>query len=593
LGDNEDTVFKALGVSALAGLLLSLSGYDDLARISYYAGIGILAYASLRELLERNISVELLMFIVGVILAYHKVVFEGLVIYALYSIAEVLEAQVNRLALRRIESARRLIPRMVKVERSNKTLEVRAEEVKAGDKIIVRRGEVVPVDGILLDRGIFDTSMITGEPVPRTLDKGSYVESGYINMGDPVRVKALKTPENSTLQILVTRAITLLENKGRIQRLIESLAPYMIVAVLGVFTLTYFYAEERAVSVLLAGCPSAFIITSAASTSYTISVLAGKSIVVRGGAALESGSKVRVVVIDKTGTISMGLPRPVKVVPPPGFSLEEFKSIIAAVAGVSLHPVSKAIASTWKSDVTVSSAKEYPGKGVEAIINGYQVLLGSREFIAERNGSIDVSVACSETSLTAYASINGSIGYICLDEVIDEGSIRAVSELKSLVDRVILASGDSRARVESMASRLGIKEYYYGMKPGDKARLVERLRMECSCRVSMIGDGVNDLEALAASDFGVAIGNIDAVSNVADAVLVRGFKDSPLLYGKTRSYVRGLIIGFMVATVIKTITIVFGLAGTIPLWMVALIGDDGSTLLASLASILVINRMSR
>ncbi|MEB3778991.1 MAG: cadmium-translocating P-type ATPase [Desulfurococcales archaeon] len=589
---DEELIFRALGVTSVAGLIAGLAGYDDIARIGYYAGIGVLAYASIKELLERKVTVELLMFIVGVILAYHNVILEGLVIYILYSIAEVLEAQISRLALRKLESAKKLIPRRVRVERDGTAVEVKAEDVKAGDKIIVRRGEVVPVDGILLGKGIFDTSMITGEAVPRTLDKGSYVESGYINVGDPVIVKALKPPGQSTLQILVTRAVELLENKGRIQRLIESLAPYMIVAVLGVFALTYLYAEEKAVAVLLAGCPSAFIITSAASTSYTISILAGKGVIVRGGAALEAGSKVRVIVIDKTGTVSMGLPRPVKAVPPPGFSVEEFKSIVAAVAGVSLHPVSKAIASTWKSGITVRSAREYPGRGVEAEINGYHVLLGSREFIAEKNGSVAVTSDCGDASLVAYASVNGSTGYICLEEMVDEESIAAVSKLKSLGYKLVLASGDSRVRVERMASKIGIEEYYYEMKPEDKAKLVDRLRRECNCRVSMIGDGVNDLEALATSDFGVAIGNIDAVSNVADAVLARGFKDSPLLYGKTRSYMKGLLIGFVIAAIVKIVTIVFGLTGAIPLWLVALIGDDGSTLLASIASILTVKALS-
>jgi len=296
------------------------------------------------------------MAIVGYILVFHGVVFEGLIIYVLYSIAETMEVQVKKLALRKIEKAKKLIPRRVRVFREDGYVEVDASEVVQGDRILVRRGEVVPVDGVLLGRGVFDTSLITGESVPMEFGEGEQVESGYINVGDPIEVRAVKSPAESTLQQLILRATELLENKGRVQRLIERLSPYMIITVLGIFALTYLFAQERAVAVLLAGCPSALIIDSAATTSYTVSLLAGRGVVVRGGAALESGSKVGRVVIDKTGTLTMGIPRPVRVIPPDGMDPELFKAHVSAVATASLHPISRAIATSWQDSLVAEDA---------------------------------------------------------------------------------------------------------------------------------------------------------------------------------------------------------------------------------------------
>ncbi len=584
----EGRIFIGLGVASIAGVALYLLGYEWIATILYLLGISLLTIVALYELIhDRHLTVELLMAIVGIILILHGVVFEGLIIYVLYAIAETMEVQVKKLALRRIEKAKSLIPRKVTLLRNGSSIEASLEEVRVGDKILVRRGEVVPVDGVLLGEGVFDTSMVTGESLPTRLDKGEAVESGYINVGDPVVVVAVKPPSESTLQVLVDNAMKLLENKSRVQRLIERLSPYMIVSVLAVFAVTYIFAQEKAVAVLLAGCPSAYIIDSAATTSYVIGLLAGRGVVVRGGAALETASKVGAVVIDKTGTLTMGIPKPLHVHLEDGDE-EAFKKYVSSAASTSLHPVSKALARNWEGGYEIEAAKEYPGRGLEASVSGRKVYIGSREFIEAKAGKPSVE-GCGDADMVVYAAVDGSKGAICLAENVDEDVSQALRELERDGLKLFIASGDRVERVEKVAERLGIRNYLGGLKPRDKTELVERLREETGNPVSMVGDGVNDLEALASSDFGVAIGNIDAVSSVSDAVLLHGFKDMPVLLKKARAYKTALIAGFIVATVIKTATIVLGLTGAIPLWMVALLGDDGSTLLSTLTSILVIH----
>ncbi|MEB3787684.1 MAG: cadmium-translocating P-type ATPase [Desulfurococcales archaeon] len=577
-------VFAVLELLSLTGLLLWFLDYTTYAAYMLWAGVALLLVVAARETLEeRRPSIELLMMIVGLVLAYHDIVFEGLIIYALYGIAEVLEVLVERLAVRRLDSLQKLIPRRVTVVDGSNLRTISLDELKTGMVVLVRRGEVVPADGVLLDDGTFDRSLVTGESEPVRLRKGSFIESGSVNLGDPVKVKIMKDPSESTLQVLVNRAIHLLEEKGHIQRLIDRLAPYMIIGVLGTFVPLYLITgPERAVVILLAGCPSAFIITGSAATSFTIASLAKNGIVARGGRALENASRIHAVILDKTGTITIGRLRPVAV---KGISSVdgEAMGLIAAVASASLHPLSRAIASAWRPQGSLEYVKEYPGQGVEAVVSGHRVALGSRGFIESKLGTSVDGLSCGD-AITVYAAIDGSPLAVCIEEEIDDSAIEAVRELKRMGMHVVIASGDRPEKVEAIARKLGIDEYYGGLTPDDKLELVRKVRSKHG-PVSMIGDGLNDLEALAASDLGVAVGNIDAVANVADVVLTRGITQAPTVYSTGRGYMRSLKLGFLSAASVKAAVIVLGMMELMPLWMVALLGDDGSTILGVVTSI--------
>ncbi len=582
-------VFAGLEAISLAGIALWMLGYTIHATYMLWAGVVLLLAAAARETLEtRRPSVEFLMMVVGLILAYHDIVLEGLLIYALYGLAEVIEVLVEKLAVRRLDSLQKMIPRRVTVVDGLNLRIVDSDTLRPGMIVIVRKGEVVPADGILLDDGLFDRSLVTGESEPVRLNKGSFVESGSVNMGDPVRVKAVKAPDESTLQSLVSRAVSLLEEKGQVQRLIDRLSPYMIAGILGVFIPLYLVTgPERAVVILLAGCPSAFIITSSAATSYTVASLARLGIIARGGRALERASGIRAVILDKTGTITIGRLRPIRIV-----GLQdvdgEIRGLLAAVASASLHPLSRAIASSWEPQGVLEQVREYPGQGVEAMVSGRRVLLGSRGFVESRLGVGVDGLSCG-VGITVYAAVDGVPLAVCVEEDIDENAVEAVRELKRMGLHVVIASGDRSEKVEAIARRLGVDEYYSGLTPDDKLRIVNTMRSKYG-PVSMIGDGLNDLEALAASDLGVAVGNIDAVVNVADAVLTRGVNQAPILYRAGRSYMNSLKAGFVAAAVVKVAVIALGLSGFMPLWMVALLGDDGSTILGVASSIGVLLR---
>ena len=575
-------------ILAIIGLATYIAGYDGIGIIMLSMIVLILMSLGLFMFVrEHRLNVDLLMTVVGLVLIYHRIVFEGLIIYVLYGFAEVLEEWITRFAARSLEKAQRLIPRRVYVEYSSGVREVDVDRVRPGDIIVVRRGEVVPVDGILLSNGVFDTSMVTGESLPVELPSGSIVESGYINIGGITRVKASKSPSESTLQVIVSKSLELLEVKGRTQRIIDRITPILIGFIVLVFTPAYLLlGPERSIPILLAGCPSAYIVTSASSTAYTIGLLARRRVIAKGGRALEAAANACTLVIDKTGTVTLGHPKPYHVKAPPGYNVELVKKLISATASISLHPVSRAIVASWGVNGGIEWGREIPGLGVESRVNGYTILLGSRSLLESRDINPPEPLECSADDIVVYYSINNTPGYICLSEELDEESIHAIGLLKSMGYRIVLASGDRSDRVRSIAMRLGIDDYYHSMKPKDKTRLVMDLKDRCG--VAMIGDGINDIEAMAASDLGVAVGNIDAVNAVADAVLLRGVGSIIDLFRSSRTYVRGLLLGFLIASIIKLSVITLGLFGSIPLWMAALFGDDGSTIISSTLSIFMI-----
>ncbi len=557
-----------LGVAAAGYLLLGLATLL-LARFGY-------------KLARRVFTVDLLMAIVGFVGFFHGIVFEASIVYILYAIAELSEAYVERLARRRISMLEKLLPERVLVSRGGAVEEVELSAVRPGDVVVVRPGEVVPVDGAALDRGVVDTRLVTGEHEKRAVEPGDSVESGYINAGSsPLRVRALKPAAQSLLAVLVRTAEEVLERKTRVQRLLERIAPHYTAVVLALFAALFIaVGPYKSLAVLLAGCPSAFIVVSSFTTVYSVSRLAGRSILVKGGPVLEALSRCRVVVLDKTGTLTLGELRVTRVVPH-GIDSETLLALACTAAKASRHPASRALAAYCRS--APQQAREVPGRGVVARVNGREVVIGSRSFVASAVGR-EPPASCGEGKEVHVAIDGRYAGAICMEEVMVEGVRAVVDELRRMGLKIVISSGDKRDAVSSVAAKLGVSEYYYEMKPHEKLELVRRLRERYRSPVAMVGDGVNDVEALAEADVGIAVGSIDVVAEVADAVLTNGVQDLPVLMRTSRRFASALVASFAVAAAVKVVAIAGGLAGAMPLWLVAALGDDGSTMLGVLAS---------
>jgi Cd2+/Zn2+-exporting ATPase len=576
-------LWYSLVIGGASIALLSKLGYATAGEVLLAAISTLLLARFAYIILHRGFSVDLLMSIAGFVLLKHGLVLEGGIIMTLYGIAELSEEYAERYALRKLEGLRKLLPRRAVVEKNRRLVEVDIDEVKPGDVVMVRKGEAAPVDLKLLSPGVFDLSHVTGEPDPVEMPAGAIVPSGAVNLGDPVKGVATKPPRDSFMQKIVAEALEAVERKASVQRLLERMAPYLTLLVLAAFAVAHIkFGGVRAVSILLAGCPSAFIVASGYSTAMSIALLAGMGVVVKGGQVLESAGRVRVVVLDKTGTVTTARSRVAMVKPPPGVEEGRFLSLASSLASASLHPLSRSLASTASGRLPVSSVREAPGVGVQGVVDGVEVFIGRVDGEVPR---------CPEGLKALHVKVNGGVGVICLEEVVDPSAPRAIRELKSMGLRVVLASGDSRERVEKVANALGVDEFHAALKPEDKARLVEEYRGRYG-PVLFAGDGLNDLVAIAKADVGVAVGNIEAAADAADAVSPGGALGVSRLLRASRLYSRALAYSFALAAGIKLVAAGGGLAGLLDPVIVALIGDDGSTMAAVAAATLIVTRLN-
>lgn len=560
-------------------ILLALSSLGAVASLYIGAvGIGLLAIAVylmakfVIDLIKGKFSVDLLMGAAALITWYLGAYFEGFLIISLYSLSEIIEFVAEKRALRALTSLSDLIPDEVVVIR-DELRSIRPEEVKIGDVLLVRRGEAVVVDGVLIDDvGAFDTSIMTGEQEPVTLVKGQKVLSGYINVGDPVKVKAVSSFRESSLRLLVTEAEEALKRKSRLLKFLERITPPYTVFLLGSYAVaSLIIGPYHALPLILAGCPSAFILTSATMTAVSIARLARRGIVVRGGIALERASKVKAIILDKTGTVTTGKLKVSYVKTFNGFKADELLKLAGGAGKGSIHPVSVALSAL--SDLMPESVKEVVGMGVEAVVNGRLVKIGKEEFVGFKGFD------CGDL-IPVHVSVDGKpAGTVCLKEEVGDDVTRLINELKKFGHKVILASGDREEKVSAIAKELGISEYYSGIKPQDKAELVRRVRKAYG-EVAVIGDGINDTVALAEADLGVAVGRLSLTAGFADAVLLPGLRAFLELLNEAVKYRRAIMTGFITAALIKVTAIYLGMIGVLPMAAVVALGDDGSTLIS-------------
>ncbi|MCE4625871.1 MAG: cadmium-translocating P-type ATPase [Desulfurococcales archaeon] len=567
--------FIALGVVSLLGIAFELAGLESVAEVALLVATLILSSRFVVELVsESKFTVDLLMAFVGAVSLYYGFALEGLIVLALYSVAEVLEERVERLAERSISSAVKLLPKKALVVRDREAVEVDVESIEPGDVVIVRVGEAVPADGLSLSGGLVDMSVVTGESIPVRVRPGTPLPSGSVVIEGPVRVRVSRRPSDSFVQRLVREAVESMERRPRVTRLLEKYTPHMTVAVLSLFAMAHLMVgPERALSIVLAGCPSAFIIGSSFEASYLIARAARRGALIRGGEALERGKSIKAVVLDKTGTLT----RP-KIILNGSQREREILRLAAAVAVNSRHPIARAIAMAYPDPgLAVEQVREVKGRGIEAVVQGRRVWIGQ--------GSLP---AC-EKSVKVQVEGLGAAEF-CVQDEVDPASHSLIQYFRRRGFRVIMASGDRREAVETVARSLGVDEFYYEMKPQDKAGLVEKIRRE-SGPTAFVGDGVNDAVAMARSDFSIAVGDLSLTRAVADAVAPGGASQVLLIFSSTEGYWKGLLTAFATAALIKAVIASLGLIGLLPLPLVALLGDDGSTIAAVAAGAILSSKV--
>lgn len=492
-------------------------------------------------------------------------------------------------------------PQYANLKLNGETRRVRPEEVEVGQAIVIKPGERVPLDGEVVDGVSFvDTSALTGEAVPRKVEKGEPILAGMINGHGLLTVRVTRPFEESS----VARILELVENaatrKAPTEQFITAFSRYYTPAVvLGALALavipplvlpeaafsTWIY---RALVLLVISCPCALVVSIPLGYFGGIGSASRRGILVKGASFLDALPALHTVVFDKTGTLTRGVFRVSRVVPYNGFTPEELLYTAAAAELYSNHPIAQSIREAWGSEISPDQVKDYheiPGHGIRAVVKGRQVLAGNDRLL-HREGI--VHEVCSVEGTGVHVVIDGTFaGYIVIADEVKPDAGEAVARLKELgVKRIVMLTGDEEAVARRVARDLGIDAYFAELLPEDKVAKVEELEASLPDRrrqkLAFVGDGINDAPVITRADVGVAMGGLgsDAAIEAADVVLM---EDAPSRLADAIEIARytGLIVrqNVVLALSIKAFFLILGVLGVATIWE-AVFADVGVALAA-------------
>lgn len=444
------------------------------------------------------------------------------------------------------EAVRRLMdlqPRLAHVVRDKQEIEIPVEQIKVDDIFIVRPGEKVPVDGILVEgHSSVDQSMITGESIPVEKNPGDEVIGATINKTGVLKARATKVGQDTTLAQIVKLVEEAQIGRAPIQKLADRVAAYFVPTVitiaLGSALAWYFigniglqFSLLAFVSVTVIACPCALGIATPAALLVGTSKGAQNGILIKGGDHLEIAHKVTTIIFDKTGTLTMGRPSVTNVVPYGKYDADTVLMFAASVEKGSEHPLAEAIENEATSRslqlLDLSEFEEIPGKGVKARIRDRDILLGNRKLMSEMAvdfTKIEVTIKKLEEDgkTVMFLAVDGVLaGVIGAADTLKEYAKDAVAELKKMNIEIIMLTGDNERTAKAIAKRLGVERIFAEVLPQQKEAVIENLQNEGKV-VAMVGDGINDAPALAKADIGIAIGSgTDVAKETGGIVLVK------------------------------------------------------------------------
>jgi len=522
---------------------------------------------------------------------------EGVAVMLFYVVGEFFQDIAVDRSRRSIKALLALKAEHANLLRNGKVVRVKPEELKVGDTILVKPGEKVPVDGVVIEgESTVDTSALTGESVPRTVREGEEILSGMVNLSGVLRVRVTRGLGDST----VSRILELVENasarKAKTERFITRFARYYTPAVVGIAALiatvpplitgdpfsTWVY---RALVLLVISCPCALVLSIPLGYFGGIGKAAREGILVKGSNYLDALKDASIVAFDKTGTLTKGVFKVTKVETRNGFSEEEIIRFAALAEAHSNHPIARAIREAYGKEINEAETVEYEeiaGHGVRARIDGIEVMVGNDRLLHRFNIEHDT---CRVRGTVAHVVIGGKYaGYIIISDEIKDDAPKAVKELKRLgVKKVVMVTGDSWEVAEEIARRLDLDGFYAELLPEDKVGVIEELE-KGDGKVVFVGDGINDAPVLTRADVGVAMGALgsDAAIETADVVIMDD-KPSKLPRGiriarKTQRIVWQNIV---FALGVKLAFIGLGILGEATMWE-AVFADVGVALIAVL-----------
>lgn len=467
----------------------------------------------------------------------------GLII-GLILLGRVMEIIVKGRASDAVRKLLDLQPKLASVIREGEEVQVPIEQMAVGDIFIVRPGDRIPVDGLVVEGdSSVDQAAVTGESIPVEKREGDEVISATINKTGLLKCKATKVGADTTISQIIKMVDEAIVSKAPMQRLADFVSswfvPLVIVVAVGSFALWYWgvglsigLSLTVMIAVLIIACPCALGIATPAAIMIGASKSAQSGIMIKNGEFLEKTRKIKTVVFDKTGTLTKGEPSLTDVVPYGKFSKTEVLRFAASAEKGSEHPLGEAIVNGAKDgNVEISDPKGFeaiPGQGVRAKIDKRQILLGNRGLMLSNSIMLDEVIegqmADMETDgkTAMLLAVDSKIaGIVAVADTLKETSVQAVSELQSMGIETVMLTGDNKRTAEAIAKKLGIKRAISEVLPNQKSDIIKKLQTEGKI-VSMVGDGINDAPALAQSDVGIAIGSgTDIAKETGGIVLVK------------------------------------------------------------------------
>ncbi|MBI1803399.1 MAG: cadmium-translocating P-type ATPase [Ignavibacteriae bacterium] len=598
------------GISFLTGVLIEFAKFSGVAANSFFiiaiiAGgwkIGVRGWSAARQ---PTLDMNVLMTIATIGAAAIGKWEEGAAVVFLFALSQLLERFSLERSRRAIHSLLALAPPLATVERNGCETTVRVEELQIGERLIIRPGERIPLDGtVVAGDSTVNQAPITGESIPLRKRVGDDVYAGTLNERGTLEITTTRPYFDTTLARVVRMVEEAQARRAPIQQSIDRFARYYTPAVisLAVFVAVlppialqqpfghWFY---RALVLLVIACPCALVISVPVTILSGLANAARNGILLKGGCFLEEIGRVNAIAFDKTGTLTYGRPRVTDIVPLDSLSQTDILRLTAAVEAKSEHHIAGAILQRAYEqhlrvdNVSCQNFETLTGRGVKATVNGVAYFLGSHALIEEQgicSPRVEEALCRLEDegkTTIVLGSDEGPLGIIAIADEVRSESKEIVEQLHAEgIQRVIMLTGDNRGTATAIAAKIGIDEFYPGMLPEEKAVRVRDMK-DSYGSVAMVGDGMNDAPALVESTVGIAMGHsgTDVALETADIVLMSDdLSKLPYLMRLGKHALAIIKQNIALALVIKVLFIALAVLGSSTLWM-AVLADDGVTLL--------------
>ena len=616
----KDKRAKIIAISSFLfflGLLFEfILGLPILAIIFFSLTFALSGYSIVKEglhalIFRRKVTINFLVSLaaVGSFLIGHLE--EGAAVIFLFYIAEFLESYSSEKAKRSIASLMKLFPEVATVKKNGEELSVPVSQVKVNDVVIVRPGEKIPLDGIVVGGvSTVNQAPITGESLPVTKEVGDEVYAGTINYEGYLEIKVTKESDETLLSRIIKFVREAQKRKSPIERFVDRFSRYytplvvslaMVVVVIPVLVLGGLLSEwiYRALILLVVACPCALAISTPVAMVSAITSAAKNGVLIKGSNYIEEISRARVFAFDKTGTLTEGRLEVSDIIP---LDVEEKETVLALAASIeafSEHPIAKAIIEKRKQErvklLSVSKFRAFPGKGATGEIGGEKFYVGNMRMFRElgvipSNSQIE-KIESEGKTIIIVGNERKILGLIAVRDKIRNSVAEALAKLKNKGIKIVMLTGDNKGTAKAVSRELDVDEFCAELLPEEKVQIIQELASRYG-HVVMVGDGVNDAPALAAANVGIAMGVIgsDIALETADVALMEDdLSKIPYLAELCRKTLKIVKENITASILVKGAFAILAILGLVSLWLAVAVGDMGLSLAVTLNAIRLSN----